>query len=562
MLQLLLHTGLLLLAVQQVQGGFVFTTCKRGFERLLKQEVLTLHPELRFAYSRPGLITWKSPEDWDARTDFWPDSFFIRGAGVSVLSQAADASQVLAAAVELKAARCLSSPLRLHCFAREEDESLLSSEHPQVVADREARVQAMRSELLLSAPPGLFFGPQPGPAAAEAGSDNAALLDPSLDWARDGETVLDVVLGEPGDKTFVGAHVQQSAAADSASASASASAGSGSGEWSQPPRTRTGLPNNALRLALPAEAPSRAWLKTAEALAVLGLQPRAGDTAVEIGSAPGGSVFALLSRGLTVVGVDPCPSDRTHSPVIMRHPHFSEVRAKLHQLRRDQLPGAVQWLLCDANVDAEDAVPHLGRLCRELARPAATTAASAAAAADGGRGGSASASAVGQGSSDPSSAIASASAAPQGLQGLLYTCKLGGPVLALGPERVLQYLQSVREDLVLAAGGAVDGRRVRLVSLPSHRSEVLLYAPVNPVAAAGPGSGPGAGAGARARAGAGAGVGRAGARAWSGSGARAGPGAGLAGARAGTRAGGVARTGAGREGSPRSRSKARPPPAA
>jgi 23S rRNA (cytidine2498-2'-O)-methyltransferase len=47
---------------------FVFATCMPGIEAMLKLDVARARPELRFAYSRPGLVTFKSeqavaPED-------------------------------------------------------------------------------------------------------------------------------------------------------------------------------------------------------------------------------------------------------------------------------------------------------------------------------------------------------------------------------------------------------------------------------------------------------------------------------------------------------------------
>ncbi|MBA2544099.1 MAG: hypothetical protein H0V17_30930, partial [Deltaproteobacteria bacterium] len=42
---------------------FVFATCLPGFEPAVKREVARTRPELRFAYSRPGLITFKSPRE-------------------------------------------------------------------------------------------------------------------------------------------------------------------------------------------------------------------------------------------------------------------------------------------------------------------------------------------------------------------------------------------------------------------------------------------------------------------------------------------------------------------
>jgi len=42
-------------------ADFVFATCLPGAEAAVKLEVLRTRPELRFAYSRPGLVTFKAP---------------------------------------------------------------------------------------------------------------------------------------------------------------------------------------------------------------------------------------------------------------------------------------------------------------------------------------------------------------------------------------------------------------------------------------------------------------------------------------------------------------------
>ncbi len=41
---------------------FVFAVCQPGFEAALKQEVSRRAPELRFAFSRPGFVTFRVPE--------------------------------------------------------------------------------------------------------------------------------------------------------------------------------------------------------------------------------------------------------------------------------------------------------------------------------------------------------------------------------------------------------------------------------------------------------------------------------------------------------------------
>ena len=42
------------------ESPFLFTVCQVGAEAALKQEVAREHPELKFAFSRPGFITFKN----------------------------------------------------------------------------------------------------------------------------------------------------------------------------------------------------------------------------------------------------------------------------------------------------------------------------------------------------------------------------------------------------------------------------------------------------------------------------------------------------------------------
>ena len=56
---------------------------------------------------------------------------------------------------------------------------------------------------------------------------------------------------------------------------------------------------------MPAESPSRAWLKLEEAARFFDLKFSRKDIVVELGCAPGGVVLALINRGVPVIGVDP-----------------------------------------------------------------------------------------------------------------------------------------------------------------------------------------------------------------------------------------------------------------
>lgn len=109
---------------------------------------------------------------------------------------------------------------------------------------------------------------------------------------------------------------------------------------------RSVFPGNRPVLALPADAPSRAWLKIEEARARFALDLGAGARVLEIGSAPGGASWALLQRGCTVVGMDP----NEMAPSVLRHPGFRHVRQASTTLDPASVPGPFDWLLLDVNV--------------------------------------------------------------------------------------------------------------------------------------------------------------------------------------------------------------------
>lgn len=54
-------------------------------------------------------------------------------------------------------------------------------------------------------------------------------------------------------------------------------------------------------------APSRSYLKVEEAYIVLGREPQAGETVVDLGAAPGGWSYSAAKRGATVVAIDNGP---------------------------------------------------------------------------------------------------------------------------------------------------------------------------------------------------------------------------------------------------------------
>lgn len=286
------------------RSDFLFVTCQPGAEPALKAEVAGTADGLRFAYSRPGLVTFRAPAPLAA--DVPLASVFARAWGISL----GPAASVGAA---VQAAGALGGPLRLHAFDREPD------------GDRAAGVDAA-----LRAAAGDLF---------RVGVR-----------ARPGQLVLDVIVPPPPAGTdgleepaWLGAHVH----------------GSDRSPW----------PGGRAPIEVPFAAPSRAYRKLEEALDWSRAPVRAGDTAVEIGSAPGGASYALLGRGLEVVGVDPGEM----APIVLQFVgrsgnRFRHLRTAVGALRPEALPDRVHWLLLDVNLAPQVALHNVRRLVAALRR--------------------------------------------------------------------------------------------------------------------------------------------------------------------------------------------------
>ena len=104
-------------------------------------------------------------------------------------------------------------------------------------------------------------------------------------------------------------------------------------------------PHGIPRVRLPRDAPSRSTLKLAEAIALfLGEREaelmHAGQAAVDLGAAPGGWTWQLVTRGLHVTAVD----NGALAPALARHSNVEHVRADGLTWRARR---PVEWLVCD-----------------------------------------------------------------------------------------------------------------------------------------------------------------------------------------------------------------------
>ncbi|MBE2286825.1 MAG: hypothetical protein IAE77_25435 [Prosthecobacter sp.] len=296
-----------------MNAPFRFTTCRAGSEAALKRDIARhFGGKLSPAFMKPQFITWKV-HDPAFRT---PPSLspFARVSGTSLgLCKTIDELVDFACHLATK-------PVRLHVFPR------LTPEDGVSAADWQ-RIDTLAAKITQ--------------ALQQAGVQCTTRL-PYVD----GDLILDVIVGETeAEPLFAGWHTHQA------------------GLHTEP----GGLP----RITLPDEVPSRAWLKLEQALAWRGwdkLNLR-GQTALDLGSAPGGATFSLLSRGMNVIGVDTGEMDaRVFRLAETQAAVFEHWRVAAGKIDLPSLP-QVDLLLCDINLAPNQVLPMIERIQRHAHVP-------------------------------------------------------------------------------------------------------------------------------------------------------------------------------------------------
>jgi 23S rRNA (cytidine2498-2'-O)-methyltransferase len=125
-------------------------------------------------------------------------------------------------------------------------------------------------------------------------------------------------------------------------------------------------------IVMPADSPSRAWLKLEEAARFFDLEFTPADIVVELGCAPGGVVLALLQRGVSVIGVDPAKmadvvmasaiANRQDAPA--GRPWFYHCRKPAALTAKRDLGQGVTWFMSDMNQSPEVVLKECARFCR------------------------------------------------------------------------------------------------------------------------------------------------------------------------------------------------------
>ncbi|MBI3288659.1 MAG: rRNA methyltransferase [Elusimicrobia bacterium] len=107
------------------------------------------------------------------------------------------------------------------------------------------------------------------------------------------------------------------------------------------------------RMADDPQAPSRSYLKVEEAYGILGREPEAGESVVDLGAAPGGWSYSAARRGALVAAIDngPLKGGALHPGIAHRaEDAFKFVPEK-----------PVDWLFCDMVEDPDRVADLLGR---------------------------------------------------------------------------------------------------------------------------------------------------------------------------------------------------------
>jgi 23S rRNA (cytidine2498-2'-O)-methyltransferase len=124
-------------------------------------------------------------------------------------------------------------------------------------------------------------------------------------------------------------------------------------------------------IVMPAESPSRAWLKLEEAVRFFDLEFTPADIVVELGCAPGGVVLALLRRGVSVIGVDPAKmadvvleaAVANRQDVPSNKPWFFHCRKPAALAGKRDLGHGVTWFMSDMNQSPDVVLRECGRFC-------------------------------------------------------------------------------------------------------------------------------------------------------------------------------------------------------
>jgi 23S rRNA (cytidine2498-2'-O)-methyltransferase len=307
---------------------FIYVICQHGAEAAAKKELMGNHPDLKFAFSRPGFVTFKLDQ-----AAHWPEKFSLKSTlartyGWSLgKTKGTDANRL----AQEVADHLMLQPEKNSEQAKQSSETTattnVSAVLKPVVADIDNHQEVRHLHVWerdQSEPGKNGFEPGISVLAQEI----SQLIESKLaenqikirvnQITRPNECVLDVVLVEP-NEWWIGYHYATSPAL----------------RW----------PGGVPAIEDTIEPISRAYYKAAEALAWSGIEIQPGEWCAEIGSSPGGCCQLLLEKGAKVIGIDPAEMDES----LLENDNFVHLRKRGNEVRKKDLAD-VKWLFADLNL--------------------------------------------------------------------------------------------------------------------------------------------------------------------------------------------------------------------
>ena len=269
-------------------SSFIFITCQVGSEALCKKELADSQPDWRFAFSRPGFLTFKLPVGHKVSPRFTLRSTFARSYGWSIgnikYTDPSAIEDLLTTDPELAKAG------HLHVWQRDKSVPGKNGFEPgqSKLANEVANLLAKK----------FSFAQQPQLNRRAQAED----------------LVLDVAMVEP-DWWWFGWHYATTRAQ----------------QWPG------GVPIFDFTPKI-----SRAYYKLKEALLWAGIQIKPGDSCAEIGASPGGAVQLMLELGGKVIAVDPAELDEELDGA----EGLTYIRKRGREVRKKEFRN-VQWLVAD-----------------------------------------------------------------------------------------------------------------------------------------------------------------------------------------------------------------------
>ncbi len=293
------------------RAGFVFATCQAASNAWLRRDVGRLQPDLRLAFSAPGLVTWKGAGALELGVT--SPLAVVAGWGMGPAKSPAEVVKLVEAGV---AQLRVSHPaIGLHVFHTARDAE--SAEDDDLDQESWLGVESQLRDL---------FEFTRGPNDV-------------------GAPIVDVVhLRDKPGSYFVGWHLQRA----------------------DRPRRAGGVEFKALD----PRAPSRAYSKVWELMRLAELEVTAGDRVVELGAAPGGGTMAWLEQGAKVTAVDPAEMSPSVTGFVgERGGAYRQLRKSAGEVQASELPRQVDILYSDMNLAPAVVLRYMERICALVGAP-------------------------------------------------------------------------------------------------------------------------------------------------------------------------------------------------